>query len=356
MEKTVFIVGAGASKEFGLPTGYELKSQISAICDIRFDEFGSRLKSGDHRLVEALRQQVRQTGPSGGSINPYLHAAWKIRDNMALAPSIDNFLDTHRDDPMVVEFGKIAIAKAIMSAEKSSNLWFNSKNFDARPDFDSLSETWLQRLFTILVAQSSFENFCEALASVSFVSFNYDRCIHHFLLLAAQQYFNLSDEQVKKVSDNINVLYAYGSVGLAKPGQKGISDFGEEPIGTALFERAARIRTFTEGTDSESREAIQKVIRTASCCVFVGFGFLPLNMSLLFEGNRVERVKVIGTVKGLSINSSKTLLEELELIFGTSSNGVTQNFDLKRHPSLENMTCGQLMFEYERFFSQRFGR
>jgi hypothetical protein len=35
--KTVYIVGAGASKEVNLPIGYELKSIISKLLNIQFD-------------------------------------------------------------------------------------------------------------------------------------------------------------------------------------------------------------------------------------------------------------------------------------------------------------------------------
>ncbi len=43
--KTVFVIGAGASKEANLPTGIELKDKISALLDIRFDWHDQ--KSGD---------------------------------------------------------------------------------------------------------------------------------------------------------------------------------------------------------------------------------------------------------------------------------------------------------------------
>ncbi len=47
-KKTLIIVGAGASKEVGLPTGEDLASEIAAMLEFRFD-FG-RLVEGDSRF------------------------------------------------------------------------------------------------------------------------------------------------------------------------------------------------------------------------------------------------------------------------------------------------------------------
>ena len=86
--KVVFIFGAGASKEAGLPTGVELKKQISSMLDIRFDHRDQ--KSGDYVITQALRDLVKTEDGRRGDINPYLHQAWHIRDALPLAISISN--------------------------------------------------------------------------------------------------------------------------------------------------------------------------------------------------------------------------------------------------------------------------
>lgn len=53
-KKTLIVVGAGASKEVNLPTGYKLKHRISSILDIRFED-GNRQISGDHVVYDAIR-------------------------------------------------------------------------------------------------------------------------------------------------------------------------------------------------------------------------------------------------------------------------------------------------------------
>ena len=91
--KTVFIVGAGASKEARLPTGNELKKAISNLLDIRFDEFGTKQISGDRLITQALRAFVKLQDGRNGNIDPYLDEAWHIRDALPQAISIDNFID-----------------------------------------------------------------------------------------------------------------------------------------------------------------------------------------------------------------------------------------------------------------------
>jgi hypothetical protein len=125
--ETVFIVGAGASREFGLPTGEELTELISTILSIKFEE-GRLYESEQYRTFEALDAMLRQdTVANNIKGNPYLHAGWAIRDNMFLAPSIDNYLDTHRSDRYIVSTGKVAIATAIQHAEKESILFGNDR-------------------------------------------------------------------------------------------------------------------------------------------------------------------------------------------------------------------------------------
>ena len=53
---TVFVVGAGASKEAKLRTGSELKGHIAQLLDIRYGPFsGDPQKYGDYLIASALK-------------------------------------------------------------------------------------------------------------------------------------------------------------------------------------------------------------------------------------------------------------------------------------------------------------
>ena len=105
-KNTVFVIGAGASKEFGLPVGTELAIAISDKLNIRFDDFQQKLVSGDLDLFRNVSNS-RDAGVTQ-------QAAWLIRDGIILANSIDDFLDVHRHDEEVVRYGKAAIVKCIL--------------------------------------------------------------------------------------------------------------------------------------------------------------------------------------------------------------------------------------------------
>jgi hypothetical protein len=111
LSKTVFVLGAGASHEIGLPLGSDLAKTISQKLDIRFEDTG-RPKStgGDYPLYETLRGKFRSEA------REYQRAGWMIRDGVLLANSIDDFLDRHASKPHVVKYGKLAIVASIVDA------------------------------------------------------------------------------------------------------------------------------------------------------------------------------------------------------------------------------------------------
>ncbi|MDB2439381.1 hypothetical protein N9W89_11750 [Hellea sp.] len=283
---------------------------------------------------------------SGGKINSYLDVAWKIRDNMPLAPSIDNFLDTHSHNKRLVEFGKLAITNSIMKAEQKSLLfvdWRNSVKFD----FNSLTNTWLSKFFTILITHRNFESFIEALSNITFISFNYDRCIHQFFSHAAQSYFGLQNEDVLVVLKNLNIIYPYGTIGKFIWSNPSHTNYGEVRFDNDLIQKSKHLRTFTEGTDSETHDLIDACLNSADAVLFMGFGFLDLNMKLLFENKVYPVPTIFATAKGLSKNSIMELNSELGGIFRVKKKLVTAA-DI----FIEDKTCADLIFEHQRFLSK----
>ena len=104
---TLFVVGAGASAELGLPVGSGLARQITEKMDIRFERGYEAIGSGDHRLYDQL---VRLKG----SNQEWFGAATRIRNGLPFAQSIDDFLDQRRSDELINLYGKAAICQAIL--------------------------------------------------------------------------------------------------------------------------------------------------------------------------------------------------------------------------------------------------
>lgn len=152
--RTLIVVGAGASSECKLPTGFEFKAKIAGLLDIRFPN-GFEMKSGDAQVCDALRLFVQ----NGGSrdINPYLRAGWRIRDAMPQAISIDNFIDSHQGDKKLELCGKLSIVRSILAAEQQSSLYVDRLMDRRHIDYSSLSDTWYSAFMQLLTQNCRIE-------------------------------------------------------------------------------------------------------------------------------------------------------------------------------------------------------
>lgn len=296
--KTVIVVGAGASFEVGMPVGDELKSEIASLVNIRFPD-GYTQKTGDYRITEALKRIVESSG--GRDINPYLHAGWHISDALAQAISIDNFLDCN-DDALINVVGKLGIVRAILKRERSSRLFLRDGGAIARLDFKSLSDTWLHYFFQLLTEGTKSSKLDEIFHNISIVSFNYDRCIEHFLFNALQNYYNIDTHRAAEIAGQLEIFYPYGSIASLpwrNSGGKGIH-YGAED-GYDLAKIYGNIKTFTEQVEDEAYiDAIRNRIQAAKHLVFIGFAFHDANMALLQPHAQTSIERVFATALNIS--------------------------------------------------------
>ena len=206
--KTVFIVGAGASVEFGLPVGGALKAHISKMLSTA--EFnGERVK--DNYIDTAIRQAEYSVRPPPG-LGKMVQAAGQIADGLPLVLSIDNYLHTHNGNKAIELCGKLAIVRAILAAESNSNLF--KKSADRLPiDFVNCENAWLVPFMRLLSEDCNIERLAERLATVTFIVFNYDRCIEHFLFNAIKVVYNVTDEKSAELVSGMAIYHPYGMVG-----------------------------------------------------------------------------------------------------------------------------------------------
>ena len=282
---------------------------------------------------------------------------------MPIAPSIDNFLHTHSADEAIVKVGKLLIARSILLAEKESTLIVKDRLNDDRIDFArglKFSEgaevpppnsSWLGEYFRILVAGSSFDDFIGSIEKVTFVSFNYDRCIEQYLLYAARQYFAVSNEALSDVAEKIRVIHPHGSVGSLSVSSGIIRGFGDDLDSSELPNVAKQIKTFTEGnTDSNLNDDIHEAFEACDVAIFLGFSYLPLNMKLLTGSNHYEIPYIIGTSLGISANSSGIIENELfEYLMAGDPFLDPEEMSEQRRPWLSPVTCRALFDQYNRF-------
>ncbi|QZD91392.1 hypothetical protein K3162_07345 [Qipengyuania xiapuensis] len=294
-KETVFIIGAGASFELKLPLGSALREEIAELVDIRYDL--NRQISGDEQIDHHLREIAREAGQA--TIKELLQKCWLMRDALPGSISIDNLIDAHRNDDAFAEIGKMAIAKAILSAERKSKLFFDQRrgeNFSLR----SVDGTYLIPILQILTENVPREDVASIFSNVSFVVFNYDRCLEFFLPHALMAYYGLPRSEAEAVCDTARIIHPYGRVGEFGRGQSlSTAGFGSESGN--IREIAQGIRTFSEGlAEDEAGAEISSAIGQADQIVFLGFAFHPMNMEILRPRGFSLVTEVYGTTHGLS--------------------------------------------------------
>ena len=272
--KTVYIIGAGASNELELPTGEQLKSNISSLLKFSFN--GSKLLSGDHLIEKAL---TFISNKNNIEFNSLQSASNLISRALPQAISIDNFIDTHKDKKEVEICGKLAIVRSILQAEQNSKL-YNIKN----NSFDLIKTTWHNSFFKQITENCTHQEIKSRLKDITLIIFNYDRCMEHFLYISFMNYYDITSEEAADLVRLINIYYVYGQVGYL-PWQNGDTSisFGADPDIVHLLNIFSKIKTFTEGSDPDKSEiiAMKNEIISATRLIFLGFAFHPLNMKIL---------------------------------------------------------------------------
>ncbi len=341
---TTLIIGAGASKEVGLPIGSQLKDKIAKLLDIRYDG-GITRSSGCAEIDTAFRKVAQENGTR--DINPFLHACWRIRDAMPQAISIDNFIDAHAGDPELELSGKLGITKAILDAEKNSKLFLDRNSHPQMVKFGNIQDSWFNKFFQLLTENCRIHDIPERLSRVKIISFNYDRCVAHYLLYALQNYFGINENEAAELMQNLEIFHPYGKVGsLPWQNEGGPSiSFGGTASGQDLLNISSQIRTFTEGTDPEKSEIIslRESLVQANRIIFLGFAYHKINMGLLAsKQDKAGPVSAHGTAKGMSKIDGDIVANEVRGIVGKVVNEVSIRHDL---------TCSKLFDEYWRTLS-----
>ena len=285
---TTFVIGAGCSKELDLPLGLGLMDDI----------YRTMMDTASPKY-HALRGAFLRSGVANANTNVDLRFA-AFSAGLSAAPSIDQYLDFHRDDEAMVALGKCAIATEILFAEANSALG------EAKVS-GQLPSCWLRVLFHLMAEGTTKQRPRDLFDNVDFVCFNYDRTIELFMLRAVMSLVHCDYDEARQVLRHLRVWHPYGVVGGYEIGQPGISttsvSFSDTRIDeTSILSAARGLRTFTEGmADDSERDTILSMLATADQVIFMGFSYLDQNMKLLeLRPSRTAATRIVGTVHGMS--------------------------------------------------------
>lgn len=302
--RTVFVVGAGASHEFGLPVGSQLQDQISHQTMLKVERGSIQAFSHNANFLDLL--------PAAAGLQSYtasdkLRLAEKSVDISAgvrLAASIDNYLHAQQSDAELVAIGKLAIAKCILEAEQASTLAYKTNGFGfagARSQGATKEphNSWLGVLIKVLSAGRDFNAFCKAVSTITFVCFNYDRCIERYFSCATALIYPKLHFDIHTLENSLHIVHPYGSLGDLLPQQGVNGTFGRSRDPDFILSAAKGIRTFTEGMESDVRKRIGDAFSEAQNAIFLGYGFISVNDDFLFGGGPFQMLSVLGTTYGI---------------------------------------------------------
>jgi hypothetical protein len=256
--RTVFVLGAGASKPYGYPTGVELRTKVLRV-----------LENKDALLSHVLNKEGLGEACLGCA-EALMRSAHK---------SVDAFLETRREFERV---GKLVMAYLLMSFENEANLFSE----------EEIPGDWLRYLLDYMAGP--FDSFGDN--AVSFITFNYDRVLEHILFNAAKHRYGKSDEECAAVLRKIRIVHVHGSLGPL-PWQESVGrSYGPRPEDWEVGTAASRIKIVCEGAegDPEFNEA-RKLIREAQRIYFLGFGYNKDNVERLHLGECKEAARIYGS-------------------------------------------------------------
>lgn len=347
-KKTVFVIGAGAGFDIGMPLGDTLSTLIASKLNIKFGQGGTKQESGDHEIMQALRviASTKKEDP-----NAYRSAGCNVASGIVFTKSIDSYLNAHSGNEKVKVCAKLAIAQTILEYESKSAIHLPPDKHP--PDFRdkaAVLKSWLQPFMFLLADRIKRDEYLDAIfGNIKIINFNYDRCIEHFLWLALQHVFLIDEQRATSLLQTLPIIHPYGTVGEL-PWQGGLRiGFGERPDPRRLIEASNRIRTFNEQiAEQETLTKMAEWMSEAELIIYLGFHFHDQNVEVL---RTVAPPR--GSVAGVFATAFARSASDVQIIDGYIRHGLTpaRGTALKIYVA-KDVDCVGLFREYGTAFAQ----
>ncbi len=277
--KTVFVLGAGASCPYGYPSGKELRSTIISSFWSQYESYINK-----HPKLQPSHDDI-------------LNKAREFMDifEKSTTESIDLFLARNNEFEIM---GKTAIILSIFAREHGSG-------FREQMATDKRKQDWysyiFRRLTDDLVEKNDYSRFCEN--NVSFITFNYDRSLEHLLYESIVNSFNkIPLEKIKEQLNKLKIIHVFGQVaGLEWQDLSSKIEYRRNLNQIDIQELVKNIRTIYEEKDNPELEEAHKLIREAQHIYFLGFGYAKENLEVLKIPEKLNKnQKICGTALGLT--------------------------------------------------------
>jgi|CXWL01.1.fsa_nt_gi hypothetical protein len=265
-KNTVFVLGAGASCDFGYPTGEQLKQKvIEILLNSRIKkvfEEGYGIRPGMSELIGSFVQDLKKDQSS----------------------TIDRFL--LKNPPDYKNFGRAAIAQAIMECEEESLLFRLDKN-------------WYYEIYKII--DSSHPNLLKLNQNkLKIVTFNYDRSLEHYLYRKfIGDYGAQRENEIIQQLNQIPIIHIHGKVN-SLPWQEGQRRrYQKGGFIPEIFDLAKDIKLPGDNPNDVDRAKV--IIQDAEKIYFIGFGYDEQNLQQLDLNLFTPDKHIFGTCLGFSV-------------------------------------------------------
>lgn len=316
--RTTLIVGAGASAELQFPTNEELLARIIQGYD--FKRANSETSTRDGQLL--LRNIYKLAERLNKKVGDVAAAAERLRNACRLGRSIDTVLEQYDHDPLVVACGKLAITFFMGQAESRSNLKDAPRVEGELPLQGKIAEYWIYQLGQLITSGVPRSKIGQTLEQLTIINFNYDRSVEHFMPYALVMAYGIELKEAQQViAEKLDIVHPHGSIGRL-PWQKGEAPQAEWGVEQPwnIHAIAAQLKSLNErSTDRNALRDIRLSVASAKRLVFLGFGFQPQNVDLLFENTLSHNPEVLISTYGMSSGNAATVAQMIRRLAGLES-------------------------------------
>jgi hypothetical protein len=337
--KTVFILGAGASWHYGYPTGEELTKKVITKARVALDYYNTVLKSPANGIAhrpDYIKRKSPDPIPDGlaGMTAEWTTAINECNDLITRLTTVDPLVIDYflGQNQHLSDIGRFLIAWVLLESEalflrdrgnvnrreillRSSTQVERARGFGPNLDLSQFSDNWYRFLIHKLVTGCADP---KGLLSnkVTFITFNYDVSLEYQLFkgLSAIEHFS-KDNLAERFFERDRVIHVYGKLrdnciaepppidlnlfGGAVP-QPGPPDLwtGTKALFDTIYKASRQIRTMAphEKIIDPAVEAARREIADANCVYILGYGFDEHNSRLLDLPNSLNLEKTHKTV------------------------------------------------------------
>lgn len=283
MKPTTFVIGAGVSMPFGFPSGLMLMEEVA--------------ESTKSRTIKMIRAQSQYS-------HALSHVVFNDHDRQMLyelglgverggARSVDDFVETNsKFDP----YARSLVAAIMLKYESSclKNV-FRSKNlFNRYGEIDhegySRGGNAIRHIFEQIrdsLKNPTYSAFQKEMSKHSFVTFNYDRALEHYLYNTILYGYRQDPWDAEEGLMSADITHVYGSLGTYRPEtiELIVAAPEDDPIKDwdTIHLNALNSINFIDrkGDRDQTVHSIASSMRGKDQIIVLGFGYDKTNLSIL---------------------------------------------------------------------------